>query len=209
MSSNNGSRVWNGLDRDWHEEFDRAVKATVKWYQWDIAKGLVLAGDTGSGKTSLARIVYQAAGGNTPFTDQQNGEWVTARRAVMYSEPDLLEDIRSGYGSGDGAKKEAGILRVCRMAQTLILDDVGAAYVKPESQAWYEDIMWRLLNERASGGRKTMLTTNLSPTDLKIRIGKRANSRLKEILAGAEFYVMMFNVPDYREKGWATSRPSL
>jgi DNA replication protein DnaC len=157
---------------------------------------LVLAGGYGCGKTTIAKIVLHAVGGPVAVIDWDGGKPESIRNATFYSEPELLEAIRESY-SGNG---EAGILNSCQRARLLILDDIGAGYVKEESQRWYEDILWRILNERAD--KKTLVTTNLKPPELQGRIGGRAWSRLKEMLGSSENYVNLFDVPDYRGKDW-------
>lgn len=206
VSAQNGNsqnfREWNGLNRDWHPEVDNAIKQTVDWHKSD-AFGLVLSGGYGCGKTSIARIVIKAAGGPTPMMERDgNGDWVQIINAVIYSEPELLAAIKEGYGRNNN---DAAIVRRCRQARLLVLDDIGAAYVRDESRPWYEDILWRILNERDKPGKKTMLTTNLSPAELKVRLGGRAHSRLKGLVDEAH-YCQMFNVPDYRARNWSQSQ---
>lgn len=187
-------KVWHNLEVH-HPEIDAAIRALVKWYDFPSGS-LVLAGGYGCGKTSLARIVYQHSGGPIIITDWNSPRMEQIVNATFYSEPDLLEDIRRSY-SGDG---EAKIISRCQKSNLLILDDIGAAYVKEESQRWYEDIIWRIFDNR--NNKKTLITTNLNPAELKARIGGRCWSRLQEMLINSSNYVGMFNVPDYRQKDW-------
>ena len=135
-------------------------------------------------------------GGAIPIIDWSSGYAESVHNGVFYSEPDLLADIRRGYSDGS----EAGVVGRCQRAKLFIFDDVGAGYVKEESQRWYEDVLWRILDERTA--RKTLITTNLTPPEFQARIGGRAWSRLRELLGAAENYVSMFEVPDYRGKDW-------
>jgi DNA replication protein DnaC len=167
----------------------------AEWHS-EPSGGLVLAGGYGCGKTSIAKIVLRAVGGPIPIILWDTGQPESIRNAVFYSEPDLLEDIRKSYSGGG----EAGLISHCQRTKLLIFDDVGAGYVKEESQRWYEDILWRILNERAD--KRTLITTNLTPPELQTRIGGRAYSRLKEMLGSSDNYVSLFNVPDYRGKDW-------
>jgi DNA replication protein DnaC len=191
------SLEWTGpqVDLSWHPSLPQVVKHLSDWHKSTFG-GLVLAGDRGCGKTTLTKIVLHAVGGPIPVIDWSSGRPESIRNAVFQAEPELLEDIRGSYSSGG----EANIVSQCRRARLLILDDVGAAYVKEESQRWYEDILWRLLNER--GQLKTLVTTNLTPPELKGRIGSRAWSRLQEILDSPDNYINMFEVPDYRARNW-------
>ena len=184
------------IDLNWHPDLKAAVRRVIDWFDRESG-GLVLAGGYGCGKTSIARIVLHAIGGPIPIIIWDGPQPESIRNAVFYSEPGLLEEIRHSYSDGNG---EASIVSQCQRARLLILDDVGAGYVKDESQRWYEDILWRILNERTD--KKTLLTTNLIAPDLKSRIGGRAYSRLKELLSTSENYVSLFDVPDYRGKDW-------
>jgi DNA replication protein DnaC len=183
------------IDLNWHPSLKGAVNQVIAWHNKPVG-GLVLAGGYGCGKTTIARIALHAVGGPVSVIDWESGQPQSVRTATFYGEPDLLEAIRESY-SGNG---ETGILSYCQRAKLLILDDIGAGYVKEESQRWYEDILWRILNER--NDKKTLVTTNLTPPELQARIGGRAWSRLKEMLGSSENYVSLFDVPDYRGKDW-------
>lgn len=188
---------WTGpqIDLAWHPLLPQVVRRLSEWHKGTFG-GLILGGGYGCAKTTLARVVLHAVGGPIPVIDWSSGRPESIRNATFYAEPELLEDIRDSYGSGS----ETRIINQCRRAKLLILDDVGAAYVKEESARWYEGIFWRLLSER--GQLKTLITTNLTPPELRGRIGSRAWSRLQEILNGPDNYINMFEVPDYRARNW-------
>lgn len=171
-----GSR-WRGLEVT-HVELDEAIEKLVKFWWGGFSPGLILAGNTGSGKTSLSERVFN---------------WADSRRlqSEMVNEPDLLGFIRDGYSNG----KSDGYIEWLSWQDLLVIDDVGAANIGKKE--WYHDIWWRLLNNRHKYDRKTILTTNLLPKELGERVGVRANSRLKEIITPG-YYCLMFGVPDYR-----------
>lgn len=186
------------INLDWHPSLTEAVNRLISWYN-KPAGGLVLAGGYGCGKTTMAKIALHAVGGPVSVINWESGQPESIRNAVFYSEPELLEDIRRTFGpQGEGSEQQ--IVSNCQRAKLLIFDDVGAGYVKDESRRWYEDILWRILNERTN--KKTLITTNLMPPDLQSRIGGRAYSRLKELLSSSDNYVYLFDVPDYRAKDW-------
>lgn len=187
-------RCWHGLKVN-HPQLDTAIRSVVRWYN-EGEGALVLAGGYGCGKTSLAKLVYQFSGGPIILTDWNSPRLEQVVNATFYSEPDLLEEIRKSY-HGEG---EAKIVSRCQKSKLLILDDLGAAYVKEESGRWYEDIMWRIFDNRKD--KKTLITTNLDPFELKKRIGGRCWSRLQEMLGSGDNFVGMFNVPDYRAIGF-------
>lgn len=187
-------KVWNGLEV-YHPEIDAAIRAACAWYKAS-AGALVLTGGYGCGKTSLAKIVYRLGGGPATLIEWTEQGPVTVHPVTFYSEPDLLDDIRRSYGE----QGETKIIKRCQKSSILILDDLGAGYVKEDSQRWYEGIMWRLFDGREF--RKTLITTNLNPAELKLRLGGRCWSRLQEMLGGPDGFVGMFGVPDYRAKDW-------
>lgn len=184
-----------------HSVMEPAIGAIVDWYNAD-GGAIVLMGGCGCGKTHIARRILIAAGGPYPFMEweEDNKRWVTVHNAVFYAEPDLLADIRASYSS-DGESADR-ILYCCRTTKLLILDDIGVGYVKPESQPWYEDIMWRVLDDRAERNLKTMVTTNLGAGSLKVRLGMRAFSRLRGMVGSQVHIISLFDVPDYRGRGW-------
>lgn len=177
-----------------------AASAVIEWYNAGTG-AIILEGGCGVGKTHIAKAVFKASGGPRSILNWLEGGGVeTVKNAVFYAEADLLADIRKSY-SGTSAS-EAGIINGCRRARLLILDDIGVGYIKEESQRWYEDIMWRIFDTRASKMLATFITTNLSPVELKGRLGDRAYSRLQQMLGQRERIINLFGVPDYRAKDW-------
>lgn len=188
--------IWQGLDLTRHVNLRATVESVVAWYH-RRAGGLILSGGTGCGKTHIARAILRACGGPLPIlTDDLR----SIRNAVFYAEPNLLADIRSSYGGGPGGEER--IISACQWCTWLILDDVGVGYVKDESARWYEDIMWRIFDVRAENNLPTLLTTNLTPPELKTRLGQRAYSRLQQMLDEPGHFLNLFAVPDYRARKW-------
>lgn len=148
--------------------------------------GLVLAGDCGSGKSHLAKVIREQCGG--------------ILKCIMISEPDLVQYIQAGY-SGQG-ETEDHIMARYQVAEGLILDDVGTAHVKAESRTWIEGIYWRLFDMRTTRKLRTVITTNLDLRGLGARLGQRAMSRMMGMMGDMGSYVDLFGVPDYRTRGW-------
>lgn len=173
-----GSR-WRGLEIT-HVELDEAIDRLLKFWWEGFSPGLILAGNTGCAKTSLAELVLG---------------WAMGRRyqAEMISEPDLLAEIRKRFSDSTSD----GYIQWLNWQDLLIIDDVGAGNVSKIE--WYHDILWRLLNGRERHGRKTVLTTNLLPAQLDERVGDRASSRLRDIIEPG-YFVSMFGIPDYRRE---------
>lgn len=192
---------WNGpqIDVSVHPEVERAAQAIARLSQAK-AGAVVLAGNPGCGKTLLMRIMLHSVGGPYRRYDYEIG--ASYWSAVFYAEPVILDAIRGSYAYENGFEQ---LVEKCALARLLVLDDVGAGYVKDGSQEWYDSLLWRFLDNRKD--KKTILTTNLRPAELKERLGFRSFSRLKEMLGvdmerGRDNLITLFDVPDYRSKNW-------
>lgn len=165
-------------------ELEDAKKRVGQWYNegFDRGQALVLAGNTGCGKTHLARVILNIC---------------PPHLVLMVSEPDMLAAIKATY-SGDG--NEGLVINNYKRAHLLIIDDVGTAHVKEQSRSWLHEIYWRIFDRRAERFLPTMLTTNLH--DLDSWLGKRALSRLLGMMGNKENYVDLFSVADYRRRDW-------
>ena len=163
----------------------------TRWYNDGLDRGeaLILAGGYGTGKTHLARVVVHCY-----------GDIVGVR---MVGEPDMIAHIRASYG-GDGPD-EGMLIAGLRRSMLLVLDDVGTAHVRAESQTWLEDIYWRIFDRRAEMRLPVLITTNLELKPLGQRLGGKAFSRLTGMMGGKEAmmenYVDLFGVADYRLRG--------
>jgi DNA replication protein DnaC len=164
----------------------------------DVDKpGLLLVGDTGTGKTHLAVAVLKRlieAGHDGVFFDYQN----------------LLDRIRSSYDDSSGASDREAY-REAMETEVVALDDLGAHRVTE----WVEDTVTSIITHRCNNGLPLIVTTNLPDPDmgsigahrstfspalaehritLADRIGARARSRLFEMCK----IVRMPKVGDYR-----------
>lgn len=172
------------------------VRSFVREFPNPDRPGLLLAGDTGTGKTHLAVAALKAIidkGHEGIFFDYQN----------------LLDRIRSSYDKSSGsADKET--FRSALDAEVLLLDDLGSHRVTD----WVEDTVTSIVTYRCNHRKPLIATTNLSPDDtgsvayttpggsdvhrksLREAIGERARSRLFEMCR----VVRMPAVEDYRVK---------
>jgi DNA replication protein DnaC len=157
-------------------------------------QGLLLAGDTGSGKTHLAVAALKA------IIDK-------GHQGIFFDYQNLLDRIRSSYDktSGSGDREAYSSAMECGV---LLLDDLGSHRVTE----WVEDIVTSIITYRYNNRKPLIVTTNLDPkgalayvTDggkevtkksLPEAIGMRATSRLMEMCR----YVNLFGVEDYRVK---------
>ena len=130
----------------------------------DAGRGLWFYGDVGTGKTSLAMLISQAA--------------IEAGRSVaIYSVPHLLADIKSTYEDGSGHSYLQLFRRLCDV-DLLHLDDLGAE----KRTEWVLEQLYSIVNERWQNERSIVVTTNILLSDeLREQIGSRTVSRLEEM----------------------------
>lgn len=132
------------------------------WFLW---------GPVGTGKTGLA-VGYARA-------------WVFDSGCASLAFrpiPDLLSDLRDTYNRRDGSKSESDVLRECREAELLVLDDIGAEHVK--DSGWLEDRLYQIIGHRHGDDSATVFTSNLSLPQLAARIGERNTWRIAEMCEG-------------------------
>jgi DNA replication protein DnaC len=170
------------------------VRSYVREFPSKDHPGLLLVGDTGTGKTHLAVSVLKAMldrGHEGIFFDYQN----------------LLDRIRSGYDSTSGASDKE-VYRSALDAEILLLDDLGSHRVTD----WVEDTVTSIITYRCNNRKPLIATTNVpdeSTVDyhsaggvavgkktLADVIGTRARSRLHEMCR----VVNMPVIEDYRLK---------
>ncbi len=174
-----------------------AVRAYTRDFPMAPKPGLMLIGNTGTGKTHLAVAALKlllAKGHQGIFFDYQN----------------LLERIRSSYDSTSG-QSDREAYRVALDAEVLLLDDLGAHRVTD----WVEDTVTSIITWRCNHQKATIVTTNYPDPDagsevvtrasgvgaapqtrvtLAERVGMRARSRLFEMCR----VIKMPDVEDYR-----------
>jgi DNA replication protein DnaC len=174
------------------------VRSFVREFPVGIPSGLLLIGESGSGKTHLAVAALKALidkGHEGVFFDYQN----------------LLDRIRSSFDRASGASDREAY-RSALDAEVLLLDDLGAHRVTD----WVEDTVTAIITHRCNNRKPLIATTNLPDRDitgsvieytsaggtqvlkkeLSEVIGQRARSRLFEMC----HVVKMPAVEDYRVK---------
>jgi DNA replication protein DnaC len=125
--------------------------------------GLLLYGDTGSGKTHILASVLKEL-------------IAKGHSALYYNVPNLFKDIRATYRD-DNEIDEDQLLEGIVRSEILALDDLGAE----KTSDWVLDRLYLIINQRYEDCRPTLVTTNHDwPMDVERNAGKRIASRLAE-----------------------------
>ncbi|MEV4708872.1 ATP-binding protein [Actinoplanes sp. NPDC049316] len=139
----------------------------------DSGPSLLLIGPTGTGKT------HQAYGALRALAPELAGrDWLAIREADLFGSlrprPDLNLEAE---------------LRQYRQASLLLLDDIGVAKLSE----WTEEITYRVLDGRYLDMKPTIITTNLTPDELRDTLGDRIASRLAQTCT-----IVVLDGPDRR-----------
>lgn len=126
------------------------------------AKGLMLIGNIGSGKTHLAAAI----------TNTLKAHHIKVMFTVV---PDLLDELRATYKNDE--LNENDIMDTAKNAPLLILDDLGAHNYTD----WTRNKLFSLLNHRMTHLLPTIITTNLDMNELEEYLGERTTSRIVEL----------------------------
>ena len=134
--------------------------------------GMVLYGGTGLGKTHLSAAVANAVAANGHY--------------VVYETAQQISDTFDGVRFNKLAPEEKEKYEKCEL---LLIDDLGAECRTNYSVATLSN----LLDLRMVNGRQTVVSTNLTPQEIRKNYGERVFSRLM-----GEFKVLRFVGNDVR-----------
>ena len=122
---------------------------------------LLLTGKTGTGKTHLSSAIA--------------GRMIERGYGVLYDSANNIiaafEQDRFHAGYGKAADPQAEKYLECDL---LILDDLGSEF----SNSFTEACLYSLINSRSLAGLPTVVSTNLSPTEISSRYSDRFFSRI-------------------------------
>jgi DNA replication protein DnaC len=141
------------------------VKATTK--------GLYIYGPRGVGKTHLVAALAREIAFEPPTDGSGTDNY---HFAVFTSVPELLQQIKATFHP-DADDTSANILSLYSRAKILILDDLGAE--KPSE--WVAETLYLLINRRYEDMKQTIITSNLTLSELSQRLDDRIASRIAEM----------------------------
>lgn len=161
--------------------YRNATEAPAEALRWIEAPHdtLILAGPKGTGKTHAAWALYAHHAANATW------DTLRAGAAVFWSLPQLLDRLRPGneeytkpsmsaWEGSSGAPHRIDHMHNAQHSSLLILDDVGAERLTD----WGREQLFLLIDHRYNQMLPTIVTTNLTPAELKQNIGDRIADRL-------------------------------
>jgi DNA replication protein DnaC len=156
------------FDRPPVTDIDVHVVAATRRYvdtidaQLDAGRGLWLMGPVGTGKTTLAMLVSNAA-------------LKAGRSVAIYSLPRLLNEIRDTHRA---ERSHVELLDRLTAVDLLHIDDVGAE----RTNEWVLEELYSIVNGRYEDERSVVITTNILDREaLCEQISERTVSRLTEM----------------------------
>lgn len=123
---------------------------------------LYYVGDTHQGKTYAACALLKAYIDKFSFEDEL-GNIHISKRAKFVCMPDLLSKWRASFDGGDD---EEDVTEPCKMADILVLDDLG----KGAMREWSLERIFDIVNSRYHGSLVTVVTTQYEVADLGSRM---------------------------------------
>lgn len=168
----------------------QAKELSVSYANNDLQEAsLVFQGDTGIGKSHLTRCIAR--------------EFEERRQTFVFIDvPELMNKIKSSYGEKRTPyMNQERIMKVIANVDLLILDDIGAEYVKPDAnghESWAADIIFQIVNSRL--GRQNIYTTNYTSKDLKRKYGMLSSRIISRMMNKAK--VIKVDGEDQRLKGF-------
>lgn len=123
----------------------------------DTSPSLLLRGPTGIGKTHMSLAIAKQV--------------ITKGCGVVYGPVQrLLHQLEKEHFGRAGGNSEEMMLE----CDLLILDDLGAEFASP----FYTSCLYNLINSRMLDGKPTIISTNLTQSELMERYGEQITSRL-------------------------------
>ncbi|WP_051405045.1 ATP-binding protein [Bacillus cihuensis] len=146
---------------------------------------LLLKGGYGLGKSHLSHSI-------TKYLKEQG------KKVIFIDTPSLLRMIRQSFN--DHSFSESEIYRLCAEADLLVLDDIGAEYVKQENgkESWASEVLFQIITSRMD--KPKVFTTNLSSKELSNKYGVHGGRIVSRMMKGTRLVEM--EGKDYRTQAW-------
>lgn len=119
-------------------------------------------------------------------------------KVIFVDTPMLMKRIRSTYGKNEDS--EIAILKRIEEADLLVLDDIGAEYVKSTNgeESWATDILFSIINSRVD--KPNVFTTNYNSAGLTEKYGYHGERIVSRMMKGTK--KIKLEGKDYRTQEW-------
>jgi energy-coupling factor transporter ATP-binding protein EcfA2 len=170
-----------------HPQLKSAVKTLFNWYNEGAPYSLIIAGNPGSGKSTMLRAMQMMIGGK------------------FRTEYDLLNAYSQTRAEAIQQIKGNGLI---------FLDDVGVEKIPPfvkqqdeKIDDYFHGFYTVLFDYHGEPNRYTRfcISTNLDVDAFFRRIGDRASSRIQGLIGSKDHFIRLFDVPNFRAEGWIKS----
>ena len=143
------------------------VPSTKHMPDIDPVRSYMLTGAPGIGKTYAAYGILQFLSMDPRIS------------LAAYSWPKVLLELRRSYNMRRGDERPGDeIVDALRQAEVALIDDLGAEKFSDANQAWLQELLFVILDDRWAECRQTILTSNLSAEQLEPYLGGRVVSRI-------------------------------
>ena len=153
------------------ENIEIIYKKAVEFCENEDAKNLFFYGGCGFGKTFLSSCIAKK------MMDQGKTVIYTSASGIFSD----YEDYKFGKKENDDFEITRDLMRNSNL---LILDDLGCEM----TTAFTTSVLYNLVNTRLNSGKKTIICSNLSLTDINKRYGSQLYSRLSGDYLTLVFY---------------------
>lgn len=161
-------KSWNVTDERQQRILMRAIAYAKTISDLSAAPNFVLSGATGTGKTHIAASVLRMA------ARQAHKDRLLSCRYVTGAE--VMDEIRASWDVKTRTKTQADIVRHYGCIKVLMIDEVAVG----DKINGSHDIWSAIFDLRYREKLPTIVTTNLTKTELQQHIGDRAYDRLME-----------------------------
>jgi DNA replication protein DnaC len=154
------------------DELGRKVLAPAQewvneFWDWEPQRNLILYGDVGTAKSSLAFACARSVIEDLDLGWATKVEWVAVRT--------LLKEVRASFNGGPAVDRDFG--DPCGL---LVLDDLGAE----RCTEWSRDYLASIIEYRYDNGQPTIVTTNFAPSKLAARLGYASDTKTLDLTIG-------------------------
>lgn len=176
---------FENFDLEWYNNENGNYKMMVSNYEYarlfasefgSHRRNILMIGNTGTGKTHLSTAIAKVV-----ISKGYDVLYDSAQNIVSEFENDRFH---SGYGQVEQNSRK---YMECDL---LLIDDLGTEF----ANQFTISCLYNLINTRQNKGLCTIISTNLSLSELSDRYEGRITSRI----VGSDYHVMMFNGKDHR-----------